>query len=161
MRGGTKHYSNLTAKLGIAEAEIRSVNARKMQLAVKLAQAEREKERALQVRKSPCSKSPPFPSLGLSCLTSWYLSVWPPSTTINTSFYILYFRRGKPWRKRRCATEVARPSQLPKPMMREQAGDKHSRTARRKREGWTHLPDERRNRRDLRWVGSHRQELAG
>lgn len=54
MRGETKHYSNLTVKLGVAEAEIRSVTARKMQLAVKLAQVEREKEHALQVGTSGC-----------------------------------------------------------------------------------------------------------
>lgn len=48
-RGGTKHYSNLTVKLGVAEAEIRSLTVRKMQLAVKLSHVEREREQALQV----------------------------------------------------------------------------------------------------------------
>lgn len=61
IRGGTKHYSNLAVKLGIAEAEIRSVNARKMQLAVKLGQVEREKQQALQVSQ----KAVPSPKLSL------------------------------------------------------------------------------------------------
>jgi len=51
-RGGTKHYSNLTVKLGVAEAEIRSLAARKTQLAVRLAHVERERDKALQVRQS-------------------------------------------------------------------------------------------------------------
>lgn len=48
-RGGTKDYSTLAVKLGVAEAEIRSLTARKMQLAVKLSHVEREREQALQV----------------------------------------------------------------------------------------------------------------
>lgn len=51
-RGGPKHYSSLTVKLGIAEAEIRSLTARKMELAVKLTHVERERDEALQVTHS-------------------------------------------------------------------------------------------------------------